>query len=93
MDKLILVSVWRDAPELFSKQEQVALSWAEKVTRIADAAIDDSEYDAAREVFSEKQLVDLTIAIGLINAYNRLGISFNATPPSVRKYEKAASTH
>jgi hypothetical protein len=28
----------------------------------------------------EKQLADLTIAVGLMNAYNRLAISFRATP-------------
>jgi alkylhydroperoxidase family enzyme len=31
-------------------------------------------------VFGEKQLADLTIAIGLMNAYNRMATSFRATP-------------
>ena len=31
-------------------------------------------------MFGEKQLADLTIAIGLMNAYNRIAISFRATP-------------
>jgi alkylhydroperoxidase family enzyme len=39
-------------------------------------------------VFNEKELADLTIAIGLMNAYNRLSISFRATPPSA-KHAKA----
>ena len=40
----------------------------------------DEAYQAARAVFEEKELVDLTIAIGLMNAYNRLAISFRNTP-------------
>jgi len=35
-------------------------------------------------VFNEKELADLTIAIGLMNAYNRLAIGFRATPPSTK---------
>jgi alkylhydroperoxidase family enzyme len=35
---------------------------------------------AAAAVFGEKQLADLTLAIGLMNAYNRMAISFRATP-------------
>jgi alkylhydroperoxidase family enzyme len=31
-------------------------------------------------VFSEKNLADLTIAIGLMNAYNRLAIGFRVPP-------------
>ena len=35
---------------------------------------------AAAVVFDEKQLADLTLAIALMNAYNRIAISFRATP-------------
>ena len=40
----------------------------------------DADFQAASAVFSEKELVDLTIAIGLMNAYNRLGIGFRVPP-------------
>ena len=43
---------------------------------------------AARAVFEERELVDLTIAIGLMNVYNRLAIGFRNTPQAV--IEKAA---
>jgi hypothetical protein len=33
-----------------------------------------------RAVFQEKELVDLAIAISLMNAYNRLAIGFGNTP-------------
>jgi AhpD family alkylhydroperoxidase len=90
-DKLMLLSVWREARALFSAQEQAALHWAERVTQIAGHPIEDSEYESARKIFSEKELADLTISVGLINAFNRLGITFNATPVAVQKLERAAA--
>jgi alkylhydroperoxidase family enzyme len=53
------------------------------VTRVADTGVPDAEYEAAAAVFDQKQLADLTIAIGLMNAYNRMAISFRAVPAAV----------
>lgn len=85
MDKLVLVPVWREAGDFFSKRERVALAWAETVTRVAETGIPDADYDAAAEEFSEKELADLTYAIGLMNAFNRLGIGFRVPPAAVAK--------
>ena len=46
------------------------------MTRVAEIGVTDSAYKAARAVFDDKQLVDLTIAIRLMNSYNRMAISF-----------------
>ena len=43
----------------------------------------------AGTLFDERELVDLTIAIGLMNAYNRMAISFRKTPQAV--LQKAAA--
>ena len=83
MEKLVQVALWHDAGALFDARERAALAWAEAVTEIADSRVPDADYAAARAVFSEKELADLTIAIGLINTYNRLAISFRATPAAV----------
>jgi alkylhydroperoxidase family enzyme len=40
-------------------------------------------YQAARKIFDELEIVDLTIAIALMNAYNRMAISFRNTPQAV----------
>jgi len=81
VEKLVLVPAWREGGALFNKIERAALAWAETVTRIAQTGVPDSEYEAAAAVFDPKQLADLTIAIGLMNAYNRMSISFR-TPPA-----------
>jgi AhpD family alkylhydroperoxidase len=80
-DKLLLVPVWRQAGDVFSTRERVALAWAETVTRVAETGVPDADYEAAAAEFSDKELTDLTYAIGLMNAFNRLGITFR-TPPA-----------
>ena len=88
IEKLALVQAWAEAGDLFDARERAALAWAETVTRVADTGVPDEAYQAARAVFEERELVDLTIAIGLMNAYNRMAISFRNTPQAVM--EKAA---
>ena len=80
IEKLALVQAWREAGSIFDPRERAALAWAETVTRVADTDVPDQAYQAARAVFGERELVDLTIAIGLMNAYNRMAISFRNTP-------------
>jgi AhpD family alkylhydroperoxidase len=83
IEKLVLVPVWREGGNLFSSRERAALAWAETVTRVAETGVPDADYDAAAAEFSDKELADLTYAIGLMNAFNRLGISFRATSAAV----------
>lgn len=80
VEKLVLVPVWRDAGAVFSTRERVALSWAETVTRVAESGVPDTDYAAATAEFGDKELADLTYAIGLMNAFNRFGVTFRAKP-------------
>ena len=80
IEKLALVQAWAEAGHLFSERERAALGWAEAVTRVSETGVPDEAFQAARAVFEEKELVDLTIAISLMNAYNRLAIGFRNTP-------------
>jgi len=84
VETLVLVQGWREAGDLFSPAERAALQWAETVTRVAETAVPDAEFEAASAHFDAKQLSDLTLAIGLMNTYNRLAISFR-TPPAAAK--------
>jgi AhpD family alkylhydroperoxidase len=80
VEKLVLVPSWDEAGPLFSDQEKAALKWAEVVTRVSATHVPEEAYAEARATFSEKELADLTIAIGLMNAFNRLAISFRVPP-------------
>ena len=83
VEKLALVQAWKEAGHLFDDREAAALAWAESVTLVAQTGVPDASYQAARAVFNERELVDLTIAISLMNTYNRLAISFRNTPQAV----------
>ena len=83
IDKIALIPVWHEAQALFSDREKAALAWSESVTRVAETGVPDASFQAAIAVFSEKELADLTMAVGLINAYNRLAISFRNPPAAV----------
>jgi len=80
VDKIMLVPVWDEACYLFSDQEQAALHWAEEVTRVSETHASDKAYAAASAAFEPRDLVDLTIAVATMNAFNRMGISFRLPP-------------
>src|SRR6185436_15688454 len=64
--RLYAVSVWREAP-YYSQRERAALAWTEAVTRISSDQVPDDLYELARQHFTEKELVDLTLAVVAIN--------------------------
>ncbi len=80
VEKIAMVPVWREAGALFDDREKAALAWAETVTLVSATGVPDDDYAAVSAQFDEKEIVDLTIAIGLMNAYNRMAISFRAVP-------------
>jgi AhpD family alkylhydroperoxidase len=73
--RLYGVSAWRESP-FYSERERAALAWTESVTRISADHVPDEIYNLARKYFAEKELVDLTLAVIVINSWNRLAISF-----------------
>ena len=76
IDKIALVPVWHEVGQLFSEMERAALAWAEEVTRVSETHASHKAYAAATAAFEPKDLVDLTIAIAAMNAFNRLGAPF-----------------
>src|SRR3546814_13771047 len=85
IEKLALVQAWKEGGDLFTETERAALAWAETVTRVGQTGVPDEAYQAARAAFGEKELVDLTIAISLMNASNRMAISFQIGRASCRE--------
>ena len=73
--RLYAVAVWEDTP-FFTERERAALAWTEAVTHVSDTHVPDKFYEEARRHFSEKELVDLTMAAIAINGWNRLSVSF-----------------
>ena len=73
--KLSLLAVWREV-KFFTERERAALEWTEAVTFIAKEHVTDEVYRIAREQFTELELVNLTLAVCVINSWNRLAIAF-----------------
>jgi AhpD family alkylhydroperoxidase len=78
-DRMHLLNAWREVP-VFSERERAGLAWVEAVTLVADSHVPDDVYEEAHKQFSEKELVDLTMAIVAINGWNRLSIAMRAQP-------------
>jgi len=76
LDKVVLLPVWAEVPHLFDPRYRAALAWAEEVTRVSETHASDDAYAAVAAVFEPRDLVDLTIAIAAMNAFNRLGAPF-----------------
>lgn len=78
------VAVWKESP-LFTPREKAALAWTEAVTRLSPEAVSDPLYNELKNHFSDKEIVELTMVISLINMWNRFGVSFQAVPGSADK--------
>ncbi|HVY57843.1 MAG TPA: carboxymuconolactone decarboxylase family protein [Xanthobacteraceae bacterium] len=79
--RIYLLNAWRES-ELYSERERAALAWAESLTNISVTHAPDDVYEAARRQFSEKEMADLSIAIAMINAWNRLAIGSRTVHPA-----------
>lgn len=87
--RLHLVATWRESP-LFSERERAALAWTERLTRIAEEEVDDDLYRHMLTHFSERELVQMTVAIGLINTWNRIAVPFRSVHPVDSEENRAA---
>jgi AhpD family alkylhydroperoxidase len=81
LERLILLDAWRES-KLYTERERAALNWTEVLTRIVETHAPDSDFEEARRHFNENELIALSIAIAMINAWNRLTIGARAQHPA-----------
>ena len=77
--RLYLLNAWRESPQ-YTDRERTALAWTESLTLISENHVPEEIYEHAKNFFSEKEIVDLTLAVIAINSWNRLAITFRTTP-------------
>lgn len=77
---LHLVSVWQESA-FFDERDRAVLQWTDSVTRVVQSGIPDDSYEAVLAVFSQKEVAQLTIAIGMINMLNRIGVGLRMQHP------------
>lgn len=73
------VCVWRETP-FFTARERAVLAWTEALTQLSTSHAPDADYEALAALFSPKEMVDISLAICTINAWNRLGVGFRKQP-------------
>ena len=85
--RIYALNAWAETP-FYTERERAALSWTEAITLIGESHVPDELYESARQQFSEKELVDLTFAVILINSWNRLAIAFRSEPGTYQPHKR-----
>ncbi|MBB6309829.1 carboxymuconolactone decarboxylase family protein [Xanthobacter tagetidis] len=78
--RLYMLDAWRES-SLYSERERAALGWTEALTRLAETGAPDEDFARVHAVFTESEVVRLTLAIGAINVWNRLQVGLRAAHP------------
>ena len=81
--RLYLLNAWEES-SFYTERERAALAWTEALTKIADTHAPDAAYAAAADQFSPEDMVQLTLLITTINAWNRLAMGFRLEHPKSR---------
>ena len=81
--KLDLLVAWREAG-VHSDREKAALQWTELLTGLSQHHISDEDYAAVSAHFVPEELAWLSLAIVLINSWNRIAAPFQYAPPIPR---------
>jgi AhpD family alkylhydroperoxidase len=90
-ETLYMLNAWREAP-CYTERERAALAWTEAVTLVSESHVPDEVYAAARNQFSDAELVNLTLAIAVINSWNRMSIAFRVPSGHYRATAHAQKT-
>jgi AhpD family alkylhydroperoxidase len=80
-ERLYLLDAWRESP-LYTERERAALAWTEAVTLVAQTRVPDAVFEQARRHLAEDELVELTLLVATINAWNRIAIGFRSVHPT-----------
>ena len=78
--RIYLLDAWHESP-LYSPRERAAFAWTDALTRISETHAPDDVYDELRRHFDDKEIVDLTTLVGMINLWNRLAIGLRYEHP------------
>ena len=80
--RIFLMAVWREAPNIFSEEEQLLFEMTEEITLIHLKGLSDWLYEKAITLWGEERTAQVIMAIININSYNRIGVGLNLHPTS-----------
>ena len=79
--RLFLLDAWEES-NLYKPRERAALAWTEALTKVAETHAPDADYAELKAHFSDQEIADLTVAIGMINSWNRISIGLRSEHPN-----------
>lgn len=79
MQRIMLLSVWREAP-IYTEKECAVLELTEHVTQVSETGVPDELYNRVRDYYDEAEYTALILAIITINSWNRIAISTSMFP-------------
>lgn len=80
--RIHLLGAWEEAP-CYTDRERAALGWTDHLTQVATKRAPDPVYAELASHFSAEEQVQLTLAINIINGWNRLAVGFHLYDPSL----------
>ncbi|KOF19794.1 alkylhydroperoxidase [Ensifer adhaerens] len=75
-----LICVWRESP-IYDARERAVLAWTEALTNLAQTGAPDADFEPLKEHFDEAEITKITIAIGVINTWNRVAVGLRSQHP------------
>jgi AhpD family alkylhydroperoxidase len=85
LQRVLLISAWREAKNIFSEEEQLLFQMTEEITLIHQHGLSDETYRNAIRVFGEEKTAQIIMAIITINAWNRIGVATELRPTHRKK--------
>ncbi len=78
--RMHLISVWKEAGNIFTEEEQLLLAITEEVTLIHQHGLSDALYEKAINILGKEKTAQVIMTIIGINAWNRIGVSLKMQP-------------
>lgn len=79
IQRIDCVAAWDECP-FFDEKEKAAFAWAESLTHVSTSRASDSVYSALQLHFSDREIVDLTMVISVMNSWNRISVGLRSVP-------------
>lgn len=78
--RIHLISVWPEAGDIFTEEEQLILAITEEITLISKHGLSDALYEKAIALMGKEKTAQVIMNIITINAWNRIGVSLKMHP-------------
>ena len=88
-ERIYLLNAWEESL-LYTPRERAALAWTEALTRISETHGPDEIYEEVARHFSPEEIAKLSLAISVINSWNRIAIGFRVVHPNDRRLAAVA---